>query len=133
LLAQADELSRIVNLVGPEALSPVQRWTLEGSVLIKDAVLQQSALDPIDSYSSPEKQYVLLDLILSIYHQGLDLLSLGVPVQELLVLPILGRARRIKGVYASDRIDELRAFGTEIHQAFDGLRAEYGKSQRVVS
>jgi len=133
LLAQADELSRIVNLVGPEALSPVQRWTLEGSVLIKDAVLQQSALDPIDSYSSPEKQYVLLDLILSIYHQGLDLLSLGVPVQELLVLPILGRARRIKGIYTSDRIDELRAFGTEIHQAFDGLRAEYGKSQRVVS
>ncbi|MBI5462741.1 MAG: V-type ATP synthase subunit A [Gammaproteobacteria bacterium] len=131
LLAQADELSRIVNLVGPEALSPVQRWTLESSGLIKDAVLQQSALDPVDSYASPEKQYVLLELILEIYHQGLDLLGLGVPVQELLVLPILGRARRIKGVFPSDKLDELRGFGMEIRAEFDRLRDEYRRAEKT--
>jgi V/A-type H+-transporting ATPase subunit A len=131
LLAQADELSRIVNLVGPEALSPVQRWTLESSALVKDGVLQQSALDPVDSYSSPEKQYVLLDLILDIYHQGLDLLSLGVPVQELLVLPILGRVRRIKGVYSSDKVEELRAFGTQIRAEFDRVRDEYRRAEKT--
>jgi V/A-type H+-transporting ATPase subunit A len=45
LLARDAELSRIVNLVGPEALSDAQRWQLEGAALIKEGVLQQSALD----------------------------------------------------------------------------------------
>ena len=57
LLAEADELERIVNLVGPEALSSTQRWLLESSSLLKEGVLQQSALDPVDSYCSPDKQY----------------------------------------------------------------------------
>ncbi len=131
LLAQADELSRIVNLVGPEALSPVQRWVLESSALVKDGVLQQSALDPVDSYSSPEKQYVLLDLILDIHHQGLDLLGLGVPVQELLVLPVLGKVRRIKSLYSSEQVEELRTFGTQIHTEFDRVRNEYRRAENT--
>jgi V/A-type H+-transporting ATPase subunit A len=125
LLAQADELARIVNLVGPEALSPTQRWTLEGASLIKDAVLQQSALDPIDSYASPHKQFALLSLILDIYHHGNRLLTLGVPVQELISLPLMGRARRVKGMYTSEQINELKAFGEEIAAVFEGIRAEY--------
>ncbi len=127
LLSQADELARIVNLVGPEALSPAQRWALEGAALIKEGVLQQSALDPVDSFSSPQKQFVLLDLMLDLYHQGADLLAIGVPVQQLVVLPILSRARRVKAVYSSEDVEKLRAFSGEIHEAFAALRTEYGK------
>jgi V/A-type H+/Na+-transporting ATPase subunit A len=127
LLAQADELARIVNLVGPEALSPAQRWALEGAALIKEGVLQQSALDPVDSFSSPQKQFVLLDLMLDLYHQGVDLLAIGVPVQQLVVLPILSRARRVKAVYSSEDVEKLRGFSGEIHEAFAALRTEYGK------
>ena len=125
LLAQADELARIVNLVGPEALSPAQRWILEGAGLVKDAVLQQSALDPKDSYSSPDKQYTLLSLVLDLYHQGAQLLELGVPVQELINLPVLGRLRRVKAQYTSDQVDELRAFGASMCEACDELGKEY--------
>ena len=62
LLARDAELSRIVNLVGPEALSDAQRWELEGAALMKEAVLQQSALDEVDTFCSPQKQFALLDL-----------------------------------------------------------------------
>ncbi len=130
LLARADELTRILNLVGPEALSPTQRWMLEAAGLFKDAVLQQSALDPADSYCSPEKQFALLDMVLDIYHQGRDVLALGAPVQELLDMRVLGRARRIKAVYASDQIDGLRGFDNEIREAFGALRAEYQQAER---
>jgi len=82
ILSQAEELTRIVNLVGPEALSPQQRWALQGVALFREGVLQQSALDPVDSYCSPQKQFALLDQMLSIYRQGLKLLEFGVPVQE---------------------------------------------------
>jgi V/A-type H+-transporting ATPase subunit A len=134
VLAQADELQRIVNLVGPEALSAAQRWTLEGASLIKDAVLQQSAVDPADSFSSPEKQLALLDLVLEIIHEGRSVLELGAPVQELVSLPLLGEARRYKSTYPSDKVKELRERKDEIHKAFETIRAEYrsaaeGKSE----
>jgi V/A-type H+-transporting ATPase subunit A len=127
LLAQADELSRIVNLVGPEALSPAQRWALEAASLIKEGVLQQSALDEVDSFCSPQKQFAILDLALDIYHQGAALLGIGVPVQQLLTLPILARARRVKSLYTSQQVEELRGFRKEIDAAFEKFRVEYGK------
>ena len=99
LLAQAEELSRIVNLVGAEALSPAQRWSLESAGLIREGVLQQSALDEVDSFCSPEKQFALLNLMLAIYDEGIRLLKLGVPVQQLSNLPLIGKARRCKSVY----------------------------------
>ena len=127
LLAQAEELSRIVNLVGMEALSAGQRWTLEAAALVREGVLQQSALDDVDSYCSPDKQFLLLDLLLEIHHQGMAMLELGIPVQELLKLPLLARARRYKMLYPSDATEKLQALRGEIRDAFDALRTEYTK------
>jgi V/A-type H+-transporting ATPase subunit A len=125
LLSQAEELARIVNLLGPEALSPQQRWTLESASLIKEGILQQSALDEIDSYCSPEKQFALLQLLHLIHAQGNTLLELGVPVQRLLSLPLLGRARRYKILYANEDLSGLKANAEEIKSTFDTLRTEY--------
>jgi V/A-type H+-transporting ATPase subunit A len=83
LLARDAELSRIVNLVGPEALSDAQRWELEGAALVKEGVLQQSALDETDTYCSPHKQFQLLELVMQVFDRGAELISLGAPVQEL--------------------------------------------------
>jgi V/A-type H+-transporting ATPase subunit A len=127
LLSQADELARIVNLVGPEALSPTQRWALEASSLVKEGVLQQSALDEVDSFCSPQKQFAVLELVLDIYHRGQAVLDMGVPVQQLLTLPILSRARRVKSMYTSRQIEELKGFHKEIIEAFETFQAEYGK------
>ncbi|MCP4700212.1 MAG: V-type ATP synthase subunit A [Gammaproteobacteria bacterium] len=125
LLAQADELGRIVNLVGPEALSPPQRWVLEGAGLLKEGLLQQSALDAVDSFCSPQKQFLLLDMMLAIYHLGIELLKLEVPVQQLAAMPVLADARRIKSKFDSKQIDELQSFQEEVRAAFDALREQY--------
>ncbi|MCP4040777.1 MAG: V-type ATP synthase subunit A, partial [Gammaproteobacteria bacterium] len=117
LLTQADELARIVNLVGAEALSPAQRWVLEGASLIRDGVLQQSALDEVDSYASPTKQFLLLDLVLTIYNNGRKLLDLGVPVEHIAQLPIMARIRRVKSIYSSDQVEELRGLYDQIRDA----------------
>ena len=94
-------------------------------MLIKEGVLQQSALEENDSYASPGKQYALLELVLDIHERGTALLDVGAPVQELLAMPILAEARRCKSVYTSDQVDQLRAFGTKVKREFDRLRAEY--------
>lgn len=133
LLAQADQLARIVNLVGPEALSPAQRWALEGAGLIREAVLQQSALDPKDSFCSPRKQFALLALVLDLYHQGVELLGIGVPVTQLLRVPVLGRVRRIKSAFGSDELEGLETFRGEVRSAFDALRFEYAEAREKAS
>jgi V/A-type H+-transporting ATPase subunit A len=132
LLARDAELSRIVNLVGPEALSSSQRWDLEGAALIKEGVLQQSALDEVDTFCSPEKQFALLDLVLTIYDLGGELVSRGVPVQEMQRLPLLSRTRRIKSLYTSDQLDEIEAFRDEVEQTLENLRQEYANQEEQV-
>ncbi|MCM8882849.1 MAG: V-type ATP synthase subunit A [Candidatus Thiodiazotropha sp.] len=127
MLARDAELSRIVNLVGPEALSSAQRWVLEGSALIKEGILQQSALDLVDTFSSPEKQFMLLNLILSVYDEGAALIELGVPVQELAEMPILARLRRCKELYDSSQIDQLKAFRDEALNDFKEIHSEYAQ------
>ncbi|MBK1640320.1 V-type ATP synthase subunit A [Chromatium okenii] len=127
LLARDAELSRIVNLVGPEALSSAQRWELEGAALIKEGVLQQSALDDIDTFCSPAKQYALLDLAISIYKNGEALIKLGVPVTELQNLPLLAKMRRIKSMYTSEQLDQIQAFRAEVNQVMESIRIEYAK------
>jgi V/A-type H+-transporting ATPase subunit A len=129
LLARDAELARIVNLVGPEALSSAQRWELEAAALVKEGVLQQSALDPVDTFASPQKQFLLLDLILKIYQKGAELVQIGVPVQELVGLPLLARARRLKQIYGSEQVQDLQAFLDEIRAEFDRIRLEYAKFQ----
>jgi len=132
LLAHADELSRIVNLVGAEALSPSQRWVLTGATLIREGVLQQNAVDEIDSFCSPEKQMHLLSLMLLIYHQGIDLLALGVPVQQLQSLSILAQARRLKSVLGNADLEKFQAMQQDVRDTFNKIRIEYGYEKAAV-
>ena len=125
LLTEAEELTRVVNLVGAEALSSQQRWTLESASLIKEGVLQQSALDDADSYCSPEKQYALLNLMLSVYEEGLRLIELKVPVSQIVNLSVIARVRRCKSRYDSDQIEQLKEFANEVHMELASLQATY--------
>jgi V/A-type H+/Na+-transporting ATPase subunit A len=70
-------------------------------------VLQQSALDPVDTFCSPQKQFALLDLTLMIYDKGAALVELGVPVGELQTLPLLAKVRRCKSMYNSEQVDKI--------------------------
>ena len=125
LLSESEELRRIVNLVGVEALSSEQRWALESADLIKEALLQQSALDEVDSYAAPEKQFRLLAGLLDIHDQGRKLVRLGVPARRLLELPVMHEARRWKTRYGDDDLAALRDRVAGLAEDFMPLAAEY--------
>jgi V/A-type H+-transporting ATPase subunit A len=133
LLARDAELSRIVNLVGPEALSSAQRWELEGAALVKEAVLQQSALDDVDSYCSPQKQFQLLELVMQVFDLGAELIGLGAPVQELAEHPVMARIRRAKSTWRSEDHEDMAQFANEVYEALATLRSEYASTQEAAS
>ncbi len=132
LLAKADELERIVNLVGPEALSSSQRWELESTALIKEAILQQSALDPVDSYCSPEKQFQLLDMVMLLHDEGKALIKLGVPVEQLQQLKSIGQLKRLKSTYSSEQLEEMMTFRNQISDELNVIRVEYSSKPETV-
>ena len=128
LLAASEELQRIVNLVGVEALSSEQRWTLESADLIKEGLLQQSALDDADSFATPERQFTLLAALLEINHQGMKLVKLGAPARRLIQMPLMAQARRWKSQHSSEDIATLKARIAAIPDAFEPLLQEYAQT-----
>lgn len=89
--------------------------------------MQQSALDPVDTFSSPEKQFALLDMVLTIIEKGAELIEIGIPVQELTALPMLARARRAKQTYDSEQVEQIGVMLEEFLQEFHDIRLEYAK------
>jgi len=83
LLALQEQLQEIVRLVGADALPDRQRWILEAARLFEQGFLQQNALDKIDAYAGPLKQFMLLRLFVELYEQGADCVALGVPLVRL--------------------------------------------------
>ncbi|MEN8167136.1 MAG: hypothetical protein ABFR65_06605, partial [Pseudomonadota bacterium] len=76
-----------------------------------------------------DKQFLLLDLVLSVYDAGAELIELGVPVQQLAALPVMARLRRCKELYDSSQTEQLRAFQQEALGSFQAIRSEYAQRE----
>ncbi len=79
LLADADRLRDIADLVGRSAMPAEERVTMLGADLARAAVLQQSALSEHDATCASEKQAALLQATLDVYDEGLALVRAGAP------------------------------------------------------
>ena len=60
-------LDEIVKLVGMDALSASDRLKLEAARSIREDYLHQNAFHEDDTYTSLEKQYLMIELILEFY------------------------------------------------------------------
>ena len=65
LLQEESELEEIVRLVGIDSLSYTDRIKLLTAQMIREDYLHQNAFNEIDTYTSLDKQYLMLNVILS--------------------------------------------------------------------
>lgn len=75
ILQKESELKEIVRLVGLETLSLQDRLVLEIARMLREDFLYQSAFDPIDTYCSGKKQYLMLKKIIGLFHKGKEMLE----------------------------------------------------------
>lgn len=95
VLAEADRLADLVDLVGITALPDQERVSVLGGRLVREGVLQQSALSANDAYSAPEKTSALAEAALTVVARCRELVGSGLPaaaVEEADFAPLL-RAR----------------------------------------
>ena len=114
LLQEEAELQEIVQLVGVDALSPVDQLKLEACKSIREDYLHQNAFHEVDTYTSLGKQYMLLNLILEFYYQSKDAIEKGGDYSALISMPVresIGRFKYVEEkeieVYYSEILDEL--------------------------
>jgi V/A-type H+-transporting ATPase subunit A len=95
LLAEADQLGALADLVGIAALPDHQRIIVLAGRLAREAVLQQNALSARDAFSPPGKTAALADALMAVLDALLAAVLAGVPAADLeqLDLSPLVRAR----------------------------------------
>ena len=97
ILQKESELKEIVRLVGYETLSEQDKLILEIARMLREDFLYQSAFDPIDTYCSGKKQYLMLKSIIKLYHkmkQKIDTQNLT--VQELITAEIKDKITKLR-------------------------------------
>jgi V/A-type H+-transporting ATPase subunit A len=123
ILQAEDDLKNIVKLVGPEALPDRQRLILETASIIRTAFLQQNALDPIDTYCPPQKQFKMLKIIMEFHRLAERVVNKGAPIFKITQLPVTEEINRMKTQVANNKIDLLDDLQKRMQQYFDELEA----------
>lgn len=82
-LAEADRLALLAELVGAATLPPRERVMLLAGRLLREGVLQQSALSPIDAFCGTERTVALTDSVLGVIGRCEDLAARGVSAEKI--------------------------------------------------
>ena len=102
LLQEEAELNEVVQLVGVDALSFEDRIKLEACKSIREDYLHQNAFHDVDTFSSMNKQYKLLKLIMMYYDVAEDAVKKGAPFADLATLPVREKIGRFKYIVEDD-------------------------------
>jgi V/A-type H+-transporting ATPase subunit A len=128
LLKREQRLQQIVRLIGPDALPDSERLALSVAEMIKNGFLQQSAFDEVDVYSVPEKQLLILQLIMNFYTKALAVIKQGAPLLKVTGLGVREEILRIKTSVPNDKLDEIQAIALHLDEQMGELERTYRKS-----
>ena len=120
VLQKESELNEIVRLVGVDALGWKDRLTLETARSIREDYLHQNAFDSVDTYTSLEKQYRMLSLILEFQNRGEEALDAGADYSKVIALPVRERIGRAKYI-PEEEIREFDKIESELSEQMAAL------------
>ncbi len=102
ILGEEANLEEIVKLVGMDALSASDRLKLEIARSIREDFLHQNAFHEVDTYTSLNKQFLMLNLIFKFQETANELITNGVEVEEILKFKSREKIGRFKYVEKDD-------------------------------
>lgn len=122
ILQEESRLEEIVQLVGIESLSQKDRITMITARSLRQDYLQQNAFDDVDTFTSREKQFKMLNNILFFNQEAQRGIQLGAYVNEIINGTVSIRERIARSKYIPEeemnRLDEIH---NEIHQTIQTI------------
>ncbi|MEN6615932.1 MAG: V-type ATP synthase subunit A, partial [Syntrophorhabdus sp.] len=119
ILQKEAELDELVRLVGIDSLTIEDRLLMQAARMIREDFLHQNAFDDLDTYTSPQKQFMLLNLILRYYDEIRTGLADGATLDALLKLNVLEEISKAKLLPEAD----LREFESIENNIVNSIRA----------
>ncbi len=83
LLADADRLGELAELIGAGSLPGHERVVLLAGRLLREGVLQQNALSDNDAHCSAAKTAALIDAVLAVVDESEAMIARGIPAAEI--------------------------------------------------
>ncbi|MBQ8000690.1 MAG: V-type ATP synthase subunit A [Ruminococcus sp.] len=124
LLQEEAELEEIVKLVGMDALSSPDRLKLEAARSIREDYLHQNAFHDIDTYTPVNKQFMMMQLILSFYDESMDALAKGADINALVAMNIRESIGRFKYVPTSDTNMQFDNIMSDLHREISEIMSK---------
>ncbi len=110
ILQRESELKEIVRLVGYETLSEQDKLVLEIARMLREDFLYQSAFDPVDTYCSAKKQYLMLKAIMTLYYKTKQkVLANENTVKELITPEIKDKVSKLRFI-PETQINQIESF-----------------------
>lgn len=125
LLQEEKGLQEIVRLVGRDALSEKDQLKLDVTKSIREDFLQQNAFHDVDTYCSMDKQFKMLDNILTFYDAAMEALENGAYISEIEDAPIKERITRMKNI-SEDELDKLDTLREDIRKELESFERKGG-------
>lgn len=124
ILKKEEDLKEVIRLVGMESLPEPEKLIMETARLLREGFLQQNAYDPVDTYSSPEKQFKLLSAILTFHELSMKAISKGVPVSKISSLPSVADLAKVRMSVPNEKTEEIDRFLERIQTDIKRLTGE---------
>ncbi|MFZ8765069.1 V-type ATP synthase subunit A [Enterococcus diestrammenae] len=115
MLQKESELQEIVRLVGIDSLSEKDQLLLEVTKSIREDYLQQNAFDDVDTFTSREKQFAMLQNIITFGTEATRALELGSYLREIMTgtVGLRDKIARMKYV-PEEELPSIKALEQEI-------------------
>ncbi len=125
ILTDEARLKEIVQMVGMDALSDPDRLKLEAACSIREDFLHQDAFDPVDTYTSPQKCYELMDLVIQFYEKSSEALNKGADIKDIISMPVREEIGRFKYIPEEETKDAYEKIENHLNaQLADALNKE---------
>jgi len=121
ILKEESKLQGIVKLIGEDSLPDDQKMIFQGARLLKEAFLQQSAYDPVDTYSPAGKQGAMMNIIMRFIDRMKEVVSHRIPIYRVMELEILDEVHRMKFTFGGEDLKPFEEILERVEGEFDEL------------
>ena len=128
ILGREHELQQVVQLIGQDALSDMEREVLLTARILREDLLQQSGIQAIDEFCTLEKSYWMMKAILHFHNVSQTIMREGVSLEELEKVDVLQKIARMKELPLDIAVEKIKFMINEIDNEFARMREKFGRT-----
>ncbi len=107
-----------MQLVGYDALPESEKGVMDLAKMIREDYLQQSAYDPVDTYASIRKQYLMMRTILGFGKKEADAIRSGALAEQISNLGVKSKIAKIKWTPEDQTENFIKEIETDMEKEF---------------